>query len=184
MGPTWVLSAPDGPHVGPMNLAIWVDIPGKTWIWNVAVTVVTPTQPLCHVKPLDLSWVLTSVYEVYDLQLQSPSFYLCSKNTPLAYLERPSCHRTYVFLCHFSIFWIKLFKFLCIDMFRYIITRICRVNTPSYRPFHTKHGGLCSTDVVLTHSDKLYLCSFLHQPWLNTQCIRSHICRHITASTG
>ena len=23
MGPTWVLSAPDGPHIGPMNLAIW-----------------------------------------------------------------------------------------------------------------------------------------------------------------
>ena len=23
LGPTWVLSAPDGPHVGPMNLAIW-----------------------------------------------------------------------------------------------------------------------------------------------------------------
>ena len=22
MGPTWVLSAPDGPHVGPVNLAI------------------------------------------------------------------------------------------------------------------------------------------------------------------
>ena len=22
--PTWVLSAPDGPHVGPMNLAVWV----------------------------------------------------------------------------------------------------------------------------------------------------------------
>ena len=22
MGPIWVLSAPDGPHVGPMNLAI------------------------------------------------------------------------------------------------------------------------------------------------------------------
>ena len=26
MGPTWVLSAPDGPHVGPMNLAIWVTL--------------------------------------------------------------------------------------------------------------------------------------------------------------
>ena len=26
MGPTWVLSAPDGPHVGPMNLAIGVTI--------------------------------------------------------------------------------------------------------------------------------------------------------------
>ena len=24
MGPNWVLSAPDGPHVGPMNLAIRV----------------------------------------------------------------------------------------------------------------------------------------------------------------
>ena len=23
MGPTWVLSAPDGPNVGPVNLAIW-----------------------------------------------------------------------------------------------------------------------------------------------------------------
>ena len=22
-GPTWVLSVPDGPYVGPMNLAIW-----------------------------------------------------------------------------------------------------------------------------------------------------------------
>ena len=22
MGPTWILSAPDGPHIGPMNLAI------------------------------------------------------------------------------------------------------------------------------------------------------------------
>ena len=26
MGPTWVLSAPDGPHVGPMNLAIRVSM--------------------------------------------------------------------------------------------------------------------------------------------------------------
>ena len=26
MGPIWVLSAPDGPHVGPMNFAIWVGL--------------------------------------------------------------------------------------------------------------------------------------------------------------
>ena len=26
MGPTWVLSSPGEPHVGPMNLAIWVYI--------------------------------------------------------------------------------------------------------------------------------------------------------------
>ena len=27
MGPNWVLSAPDGPRVGPMNIAIWVTVP-------------------------------------------------------------------------------------------------------------------------------------------------------------
>ena len=32
MGPTWVLSAPGGPHVGPMNLAIRV-----VWYRNVSV---------------------------------------------------------------------------------------------------------------------------------------------------
>ena len=30
MGPTWVLAAPDGPHVGPMNLAIK---PCSHWLW-------------------------------------------------------------------------------------------------------------------------------------------------------
>ena len=33
MGPTWVLSAPDGPHVGPMSLAIRVWIVYRT-IWH------------------------------------------------------------------------------------------------------------------------------------------------------
>ena len=32
MGPTWVLSAPDGPHVGPMNLAIRVLISVPHWV--------------------------------------------------------------------------------------------------------------------------------------------------------
>ena len=31
MGLTWVLSAPDGPHVGPMNLAIRVYVKMNTW---------------------------------------------------------------------------------------------------------------------------------------------------------
>ena len=41
MGPTWALSAPDGPHVGPMNLAIrvWFRIGDKPWtesiLWSV-----------------------------------------------------------------------------------------------------------------------------------------------------
>ena len=38
MGPTWVLSAPRGPHVGPMDLAIWDGLaPGRrqATIWTI-----------------------------------------------------------------------------------------------------------------------------------------------------
>ena len=35
MGPTWVLSAPDGPHVGPMNLAIRE--PLHNTLWHIAI---------------------------------------------------------------------------------------------------------------------------------------------------
>ena len=31
MGPTWVLSAPDGPHIGPMNLVVRVYIQSTLW---------------------------------------------------------------------------------------------------------------------------------------------------------
>ena len=39
MGPTWVLSAPDGPNVGPMNLAVGAFYPIRhilldVWSWN------------------------------------------------------------------------------------------------------------------------------------------------------
>ena len=52
MGPTWVLSAPDGPHVGPMNLAIrairfiyaW-----KRGPWS------TPVSIVMHVCPESLT---------------------------------------------------------------------------------------------------------------------------------
>ena len=32
MGPTWVLSAPGGSHVGPMNLAIWVCLQSRYFV--------------------------------------------------------------------------------------------------------------------------------------------------------
>ena len=32
MGPTWVLSAPGGPHVGHVNLAIWDDL-NQWWLY-------------------------------------------------------------------------------------------------------------------------------------------------------
>ena len=35
MGPTWVLSAPDGPHVGPTNLAIRDDIVDQTYNYSI-----------------------------------------------------------------------------------------------------------------------------------------------------
>ena len=52
MGPNWVLSAPDGPHVGPMNLAIRV---GLRYLLStgsnntgLAMIIVGPTQFLAH----------------------------------------------------------------------------------------------------------------------------------------
>ena len=42
MGPTWVLLSPGGPHVGPMNLAIWDLL--STW-WHHCFPVCTP--PTC-----------------------------------------------------------------------------------------------------------------------------------------
>ena len=48
MGPTWVLSAPDGPHVGPINLAI------REWIYVIClilflgVSSLTPGQSYSH----------------------------------------------------------------------------------------------------------------------------------------
>ena len=40
MGPTWVLSAPDGPHVGPMNLAIRVgSLHNGTVMWTCHIII-------------------------------------------------------------------------------------------------------------------------------------------------
>ena len=56
MGPIWVLSAPDGPHIGPMNLAIRDDIE-STFMWITAVvsdtdflpnTIETPKAAINH----------------------------------------------------------------------------------------------------------------------------------------
>ena len=50
MGPTWVLSAPDGPHVGPMNLTIRDDynplwIPDKMYVVFLALTLASRSLP-------------------------------------------------------------------------------------------------------------------------------------------
>ena len=46
MGPTWVLSAPDGPHVGPINLAIRVLIEQKHDFCKEQCDTVTPLKSI------------------------------------------------------------------------------------------------------------------------------------------
>ena len=46
MGPTWVLSAPDGPHVGPTNLTIWVYKRGPCW-WGFETSVTSVASITC-----------------------------------------------------------------------------------------------------------------------------------------
>ena len=65
IGPTWVLLAPDGPHAGPMNLAIRVAL---LCIHSVLVSVATPnlirhawlpTQEVC-LWPISSIWLMMS----------------------------------------------------------------------------------------------------------------------------
>ena len=58
MGPTWALSAPDGPHIGPRNLAIWsvcwtvMDQSLRKYEWNghliVVITEMELLQQVSH----------------------------------------------------------------------------------------------------------------------------------------
>ena len=47
MGPTWVLSAPDGPHVGPMNLATRDHIRATCWQKSSVVSICVKTRGQC-----------------------------------------------------------------------------------------------------------------------------------------
>ena len=55
MGSTWVLSAPGGPHVGPMNLAIWAATVG-------VVTVRVSIKYMCYNTNLSMKLVLGIQY--------------------------------------------------------------------------------------------------------------------------
>ena len=46
MGPIWVLSAPDGPHVGPMNLAIRENTISADDLWGLLSVVITWSNPV------------------------------------------------------------------------------------------------------------------------------------------
>ena len=87
MGPTWVLSAPDGSLVGPMNLAI-----GGSY-WYVAIWIISFNWE--HPCALSLSWSsigLTSVLKPWCWANPGPSML---SGQSLLYDERhchPGCH--------------------------------------------------------------------------------------------
>ena len=61
MGPTWVLSAPDGPHVGPVNLAIreYNLIVYRIYIWYFASVISKNTPmnlPSIQIKKIAYLW--------------------------------------------------------------------------------------------------------------------------------
>ena len=72
MGPTWVLSAPDVPHVGPMNLAIWAVYPTESMsyfsenaLWKKSIACSSMYQIIeCHHCVI---WPMTEEINVVDL---------------------------------------------------------------------------------------------------------------------
>ena len=66
MGPTWVLLAPDGPHVGPMNLAIWgsLEHTENWWIHHHTKTKQDITMAINKVIADDSHWHLDVIMDI------------------------------------------------------------------------------------------------------------------------
>ena len=62
MGPTWTLSAPDEPHVGPMNLAIRVVVLIKLASWQLSVV----SAPL-HGKSCPITLDINALHQINSL---------------------------------------------------------------------------------------------------------------------
>ena len=75
MGPTWVLSAPDGPHVGPMNLAI-------------RDSIADPSHCICQQRMYNL--VKTHLYS-----LRSVDFQTCHVNINSISIDFMSLHHNH-----------------------------------------------------------------------------------------
>ena len=81
MGPTWVLSAPDGPHVGPMNLAIRVC--NSRFIHINTQTNSTGMNPEASLQDICLSFIPWLLWHS-NVVAKSLSFYRFIKFTGLA----------------------------------------------------------------------------------------------------
>ena len=68
MGPTWVLSAPDGPHVGPMNLAIRVRLQlERNQQWSMLCW--TGDKPACEQIMTQINDIIWHQFLVINLVL-------------------------------------------------------------------------------------------------------------------
>ena len=64
MGPIWVLSAPDGPHVGPMNLVIREFYEFSVWLQNGALSCHRSTASSSEIRLHTWKWTQTSVRNI------------------------------------------------------------------------------------------------------------------------
>ena len=67
MGPTWVLSAPDGPHVGPMNLVIGV-------MQSDRCSMPVKTRLALRLRYTDSDWLWTTSHKAYMIRWQANSW--------------------------------------------------------------------------------------------------------------
>ena len=102
MGPTWVLSAPDGPHVGPINLAIRehyrIEVTAVWFGWASYTTCVTRAISTSEYKQHILVW--SSLIQALSRGLMVLSHYLglCCLNGHLDACEHISVK--FVFFLH------------------------------------------------------------------------------------
>ena len=94
MGPTWVLSAPAGPHVGPMNLAIREAI---DMCWNLAV----PLVPLWASSPHEV--LDSTIFKSSQIKSNQVYCYTNNTNYTTPYNEyNVALHLKYIFQLHLT----------------------------------------------------------------------------------
>ena len=91
MGPTWGRQAPGGPHVGYMNLAIWVTI----WVWETTIYLMQTMSVACLLMP----WLLVLPSLFFLLQTFHHLFkkWLGTKQMR-TYCFSQSCHINHMYI--------------------------------------------------------------------------------------
>ena len=110
MGPTWVLSAPDGPHVGPMKLAIWFPtVPALLcllWYWEPLSFYSNSSQYTSHIDGIRPKGPYQSCLRMADRALLAgyPRYLVCEGSIWDVFCE----YKLWFIICisHYSTCWI------------------------------------------------------------------------------